>query len=116
MPTIAEVASAEPRGKLELPGKSLVPLFAGRPMVGRYLFFEHEGNRAVTDGRWKLVALRNRSWELYDMEVDRTELRDLAAVEPEQVAQLSRNWDQWANANHVTPLPNDYHVPYLLAE
>ena len=35
------------------------------------LFFEHEGTRAVREGRYKLTALRGDSWKLYDMERDR---------------------------------------------
>ena len=71
---------------------------------------------AVTDGRWKLVATRGRDWELYDTESDRGELHDLASAHPQRVAQLSGRWDRWAAANHVTPMPTDYNVPYLRVE
>jgi arylsulfatase len=116
MPTIANVAAAEHRGPHVLPGKSLVPLFSADQMSSRYLFFEHEGNRAVTDGRWKLVATRGQSWELYDTASDRTELQNLAATQPRRVEQLSQVWRQWAQRNNVTPLPSDYNVPYLRVE
>ena len=47
------------------------------------LAFEHHGNLALRDGRWKIVsqyrAKQPRTWELYDMEQDRTEQTDLAA-------------------------------------
>ena len=46
------------------------------------LYWEHEGNRAVRDGKWKLVSRHPDRWELYDMEADRSELNDLAAREP----------------------------------
>ena len=42
------------------------------------IFWEHESNRAVRDGKWKLVAKADQPWELYDMEKDRTEMHDLA--------------------------------------
>jgi arylsulfatase len=38
----------------------------------RVLFFEHQGNRAVREGKWKLVAFDDKPWELYDFSNDRT--------------------------------------------
>ncbi len=86
-------------------GVSLVPAFRGRS-VGRKqpLFWEHEGNRAVRDGKWKLVAKENQSWELYDMEKDRTEMNNLAVQNPERVQKLSVKWDRWAERANVLPL------------
>ena len=49
----------------------------------RTLFWEHEGNRAVRRGDFKLVAVHGGPWELYNIAEDRTELRDLAAYRPE---------------------------------
>ncbi len=77
------------------------------------LFFEHQGNRAVRAGRWKLVALDDQPWELYDFAVDRTEMNDLAAKYPNRVKTLAASWDEWAEANQVTPLPRDLGVKYL---
>ena len=54
----------------------------------RTLFFEHQGNRAVRAGRLKLVAFDDEPWELYDFNVDRTELDDLAAKHPDRVKEL----------------------------
>jgi arylsulfatase len=96
-----------------LHGQSLLPLIANESLPQRELFFEHEGNRAVRSGRWKLVALRGQPWELYDMNADRTELNDLASQRPNLVKRLAASWDRWASDNHVTPLPRDYHVPYV---
>ena len=39
----------------------------------RTLYFEHESNRAIREGNWKLVALKYQPWELYDMTTVRTE-------------------------------------------
>jgi arylsulfatase A-like enzyme len=96
-----------------LQGQSLLPLLADEALQQRKLFFEHEGNRAVRSGRWKLVALRGQPWELYDMDSDRTELSDLASKRLNLVKRLSASWNTWATDNHVTPLPRDYHVPYV---
>ncbi|MEM6691499.1 MAG: sulfatase-like hydrolase/transferase, partial [Planctomycetota bacterium] len=96
-----------------LPGRSLVELIQGGDSADRTLFFEHEGNRAVREGTWKLVALRNQDWELYDLRNDRIESNDLSINHPQVVRRLSEAWDQWALENRVTPLPNDYRVEYL---
>ncbi len=113
LPTIAQAAQADYRGAIALPGTSLIDLMGGQAMQSRDLFFEHEGNRAMISGRWKIVALKDQPWELYDAKVDRTELTNLAEQRPEVLQALSKSWEQWAQATYVTPLPRDYEVPYL---
>jgi arylsulfatase len=119
MPTIVEVAGAkypqriDSRGIFPMAGRSLVPVLHGEALPERTLYFEHEGNRAVREGRYKLTALRDGPWELYDMEADRTELEDLAGKHPEVVKALAKKWDAWAAENNVTPLPRDYHLFYM---
>ena len=55
-------------------GVSLRPAFAGQPLERKQpIFWEHEGNKAVRDGHWKLVQKWHGPWELYDIEADRTE-------------------------------------------
>jgi arylsulfatase len=90
-----------------LQGVSLVPAFAGQPLHrASPLFFEHEGNRAVRDGKWKLVAKNpGGKWELYDTETDRTEMHDLAEKNPEMRQQLVAKWEAWAKADGVLPWP-----------
>ena len=56
----------------------------------------HEGNRAVRDGKWKLVSKYMDPWELYDMDEDRTELRNVAAQHPEVVSRLNATYEAWA--------------------
>ena len=87
-----------------LEGRSLAPLFSGRPLEREALYWEHEGNRAVREGRWKLVAKENRAWELYDIDRDRTEQHDLATSEPDRVRQMAAKWDSWAKQSNVLPL------------
>jgi len=88
-----------------LEGTSLRPLFTGQAIERlRPLVWEHEGNRAVRDGRWKLVAEENQPWELYDVEADRSECRDLASSEPERVKALAAAWEAWAARADVLPL------------
>jgi arylsulfatase len=78
-------------------GTSLRPAFEGRTLSRKTpLFSEYAGNRAVRDGKWKLVADKGKKWELYDMEADRTELNNLAAKMPNKVKALSALYDTWA--------------------
>jgi arylsulfatase A-like enzyme len=77
-------------------GKSLLPILQGKTRQPSVLFWEHEGNRAVRDGKWKLVSRYPGKWELYDMEADRTELNDMAKRFPVIVADLSGAYAVWA--------------------
>ncbi len=113
MPTLLAAAQADYTGSLPLPGRDLITQLRQSSAAERPLFFEHEGNRAIRKGQWKLVALKDQPWELYDCSATRTELNDLAAERADLVKTLSAQWDAWATANFVTPLPADYRVGYL---
>ena len=110
MPTCLELAGADYPSQrnghptLPLEGISLVGAFRGEPLARREpLYQEHEGNRAIRDGKWKLVAARNGPWELYDMAADRTELNDLAEQRPEVAQRLRLQWEAWAERVGVPP-------------
>ena len=97
-----------------LEGESLLPLIYGREWAREQpIFWEHEGNRAVRLGQWKLVSKHPGGWELYDMEEDRTELNDRASSEPARVRELSKLHDEWAARVGVLPWPV---VPEVTAE
>ena len=86
-------------------GVSLQPAFKGKSLKRpQPIFWEHEGNRAVRDGKWKLVSKENKPWELYDMTKDRSELHDLSAKNPKKAANLAAKWDAWAARSDVLPL------------
>ena len=88
-----------------LQGVSLQPALKGKSLNRpQPIFWEHESNRAVRDGKWNLVAKENQPWELYDMTKDRSELHDLAAKYPKNVAVLAAKWDAWAARSDVLPL------------
>jgi arylsulfatase len=87
-------------------GRSLVPVFADKPIQRDALYWEHEGNAAIRVGDEKLVRFgRNGAWELYEMKTDRTELRDLAAAHPDKMKDLAAKWEAWAVRAHVKPYP-----------
>ena len=114
--TCADVAGAkypeEFGGNKILPmeGVSLRPLLSSSPSLPvslspRLLAWEHEGNRAIREGKWKLVSVGDAAWELYDMDADRVEMNNLAAAQPERVKTMSAKWEAWAKRTNVVPKP-----------
>jgi arylsulfatase len=111
MPTLLELAGVSPpreragQPSRELRGESLVPVLEGGGRERGTLFWEHQGNRALRQGSWKLVSRWREDWELYDLEADRTELRNLAAEQPERVRELAALYEEWAAGAEVGPWP-----------
>jgi len=112
MATCIDVAGTEypssynSRKIIPLEGKSLVPAFADNPIKREAIYWEHEGNRAIRVGKWKLVAKGKKGpWELYDLDADRTETDNLAAVHPDRVKQMAAMWQHWAERANVLPWP-----------
>ncbi len=113
MSTFAELAGATyPKNYKGHPitpttGLSLVPSFQGKAAPGHEtLFNEHFGARYARSGDWKLVSpSRDSSWHLFNLAIDRSETRDVAAQYPEKVRQLTQLWRQWANTHQVFPKP-----------
>jgi arylsulfatase A-like enzyme len=88
-------------------GTSLAPAFNGKNIARTApIFWEHEGNRAMRDGQWKLVAKGARGpWELYDIAADRTELHNLAAKQPNRLQAMASAWEAWAVKALAKPWP-----------
>lgn len=109
LPTLLDAAGADyPTARRDSPippceGISFLPDLRGEPHPDRTLFWEHEGNSAVREGRWKLVRKHGQAWELYDLHADRTELTDLASEHPQIVTSLSAQYDHWARRCGVIP-------------
>ncbi|HTI99130.1 MAG TPA: arylsulfatase [Dongiaceae bacterium] len=112
MATFVDVAGTEHPATYDghpippLEGHSLRPILEGQVRnLTTPLFWEHEGNRAVRLGKWKLVAEYRQDWQLYDAEADRTEQNNLAATHPDLVKALAALYAQWAKRCQVLP-PN----------
>lgn len=87
-----------------LEGRSLLPVLRGAERQGHpEIFWEHEGNRAVRQGRWKLVSRHRDQWELYDLEMDRTEMNNLAERQPGKARELMDKYQAWTRRAHVEP-------------
>jgi arylsulfatase A-like enzyme len=108
-PTCADLAGADwPKrydGRDVHPseGLSMRPVIEGES-ADRHekLFWEWSGNRAVRQGKHKLVydKLENE-WALYDIAVDRTETNDLAEEHPQLASKLEAEWNEWAKETGV---------------
>jgi arylsulfatase len=89
----------------KLAGTSLSNLLFGKDdeiIRDEPLFWERAGNRAVRDGKWKLVSIYpSLKWELYDLETDAGETKNLAAKFPLVVDRLSVKYFNWARKNGV---------------
>ncbi|MCE9545787.1 MAG: arylsulfatase [Planctomycetia bacterium] len=112
MPTSLELAGAkypaahDGKQLIPLEGHSLAAVLQGAAAADRGpVFWEHEGNRAVRRGSWKLVAEHGRPWELYDLQQDRTELHNMAADHPDTVAEMKTAYEAWASRANVLPWP-----------
>ena len=106
MATAVDVAGAQyPADKTPMAGKSLVPALENQSINRDAIYWEHEGNRAVRQGKWKLVARHNQPWELYDIEADRSELNNLAEIHPDRLTNMIDAYDAWAARSQVRPWP-----------
>lgn len=114
MATVVDITGAdyptEFRGNSIHPmqGKSLLSHFSGNSNEREPIFWEHEGNIGVRDGKWKLVAkteedheFSDETLELYNMKEDPAELNNLAEEHPERLEEMFTAWKAWADEVNV---------------
>lgn len=111
MATCVDVANAnypktyKKRRITPIEGISLKPTFENKSLEERAIFWEHEGHKAVRYGNFKLVSKWSKNaeftWELYDMDTDRSETIDLAHKMPEKALELEGMWLSWAKKSGV---------------
>ena len=101
VPTFMELAGEEAKYPSELPGLdgiSIVPTFFGQKLIRTNpLFFQYGSWQAIRENQWKLVQRKQEPWQLYDLDQDRTETRDLAGESSERVKNMKKSWDGWAS-------------------
>ena len=81
------------------------------------------GTRGMWQDGWKAAALHTPisgvghfdadRWELYHVDVDRSESKDLARAQPEKLKELIAAWFEEADKNHVLPLDDRTAVELL---
>ncbi len=84
------------------------------PSARKTQFYAMLGSRSIWHEGWKAVTthptiagwghFNDDEWELYHTDVDRSELHDLAADQPDKVRELVNIWFAEAGANHAFPL------------
>ncbi|TKG94324.1 arylsulfatase [Puteibacter caeruleilacunae] len=90
----------------KLDGQSFMPLAKGKVQDRkRYYFWEHEGNKAVRQGDWKLVKLHKKPWELYHVKDDPYEMKDLIDQYPDKASELETKYHAWAKDHGVRAWP-----------
>jgi arylsulfatase A-like enzyme len=95
LPTLVDLAGGNPVAPSGpgLAGLSLAHAFAKDGAVPRDFHFNHNHNRAIRTGDWKLMATGDDGpWELYDLSKDRSEQKNLAGAQPDRARQLSDKW------------------------
>jgi arylsulfatase A-like enzyme len=115
MATLVDVTKADYAGLMKknkqiqpLEGQSLLATFELIDNNRKPMFWEHEANIGMREGKWKLVAKTKEGndpsigkLELYDIEADRSESNDLSAKYPELTKKMFDEWMVWANRIQV---------------
>ena len=98
-PTLLEIAGGEPRSDATLDGRSLLPLLAGETDESPHdrLFHIWDRHAPSMESRWAIAGPRYKlvGDQLYDLQSDPGEQRDIASQEPEIVTSLRREFTEW---------------------
>ncbi|MDG2221057.1 MAG: arylsulfatase [Rubripirellula sp.] len=81
-------------------GISLLPIFQGKQRKPHQeIYWRFKKANAVRQGDLKVIRA-GKSWELYDLKVDPTEMNNLASDRPKKTSELAEMWEIW-NADSV---------------
>jgi arylsulfatase len=115
MATILDITHAgypeEYNGNAIIPyeGKSFIPILkTGERERHSVIGFEHFNEKALmsNDG-WKILQPGKKAgWELYNLNEDRTEMHNVAAENPERLALMISQYEEWAKRTMVHPAPD----------
>ena len=88
---------------------------ASAPSKSSPQYFEMFGHRGIWHQGWKAVAFHppgtpfeNDKWELFHLDRDFSETDDLAATEPQRLAELTKLWWSEAEKHNVLPLDDRF--------
>lgn len=118
-PTCLAAAGLPPLPNQHVDGLDLTPLLSGAPIPERSLFWHYPHNNehpssvpcsVIRRGRWKLIEVFDpQGVELYDLDSDPGETRNVASANPELTADLLREleaWRQSVDAEIMRPNPD----------
>ena len=126
VPTILEAVGVSMPTQIDgiaqrpMDGVSFLPLLQGKAVPAhRVQYFEMLGNRAIYQDGW-IASARHMTpwikpyparfdgdrWELYDLQRDFSQSRDLANLHPQRLQAMQRLFDEEARRNFVLPLSN----------
>ncbi len=128
LPTFLEVVGVDRPARrhgvplVDLQGWSFTDVLnnADAPSTHREHVVEMNGHRGYYRDGWHAVTLHHgmtsftdEEWELYHLDEDPTELHDLAATQPEKLAELTTAWEIAAWENRIYPLDEGASVKYV---
>ena len=97
-------------------GRSMLPMLLGQSTTvhsaDQEIGYELAGSAALFKGDYKLVKniapLGDGQWRLYHLLSDPGEVHDLAASQPERFQVMLADYEAYAQANGVLPIPHDF--------
>ena len=116
LPTFVAIAGGELPEGYQPDGENVAAAFHGQPFQRtKPIFWEWRGgvdkpftwpSKGVRDGRWKLLVNEDSGQtELYDLDQDWSEQKDVAESNPKVVETLKQDLDQWTASLPTTPDP-----------
>ena len=109
--------------------KSILPLMRGEASTHRgaddWLGYELFGNSAIFHGDYKALRLGAwlastgvegaGEWQLYDLKKDPSELHDLAATEPDRLAEMMAKYAEYSESVGVIDVGPDFNPVSVIA-
>jgi arylsulfatase/uncharacterized sulfatase len=97
-------------------GRSMLPMLLGQSKTvhsaEQAIGYELAGSAALFKGDYKLVKniapLGDGQWRLYHLLSDPGEVHDMAASQPERFQAMLADYEAYAQANGVLPIPQDF--------
>lgn len=120
-PTIVDYVGLGQNQDQKVDGVSITPLLSGEEIAERPLFwhYPHYGNQGgapsgiVRCGEWKLIRYyEDNHLELYNLDIDISELEPLNHLYPEKVQELDSMLQEWlAQTEAIMPTPDREYSP-----